>query len=205
MSIVVKNIIDTGNSGGGITLPIQISDVANLQNSLDNKLNLADFNEIRVFARRFFTNTPGTIAGNTTIRILDRLQVDSTTGYEPNLTSTYIFTTGTNAFVQEIVDNNLIKGLLFFEFRFSRATAIGNTILEVRMIRRTNNSLVNGIQVGNADSDGRILSGNFNSDYYGATDPFVTAGYYFEVKNLTGTALNYDSCAVKVAFIRERG
>lgn len=38
MSIINKKIIDTGG-GGGVSLPINISDVNNLQNSLDNKAN----------------------------------------------------------------------------------------------------------------------------------------------------------------------
>jgi len=250
MSIIQKKLINTNTGGGGgIALPIEISDVNGLQNALNSKAditllnsylkindfndvidgyatdtelttglstkadttaltsglstkaNLTDFNNLKsyvdlpkLYERTFNKTTPITttenIGGNASVRILDRVSVVA-----GKKSDDYVFTSGTNAFIKEIINSTLNYKELKVRMTFSNTASMGNTPLEVQLWRNTPTPTqvltTSGTKITNTDNDTRTETSLVFTFSKLNTDAFVVNGYYFVVKNLTPTQFNY--------------
>lgn len=161
----------------------------------------------RLFHRIWKTSTAGNIpAGTVTIhRILDRLTYDSTGANVEPIGLTFTATTGTNTIIKELNDVDFPEKSIKIYLRFARATSLGITKLAVGIYRALDNSLVVATSEGITDADERSISFHVKSLSYGALDSYVTGGYYIGVRNLTATALNYDTCQVIIEELRDIG
>ena len=150
-----------------------------------------------LYNRKFTKTTAGTIPAGQPIRLLDILTQTVATSFEPN-NLTHIFTSGTNAKIQEKIVGNNKDGWLHFEIRFSRNAAFGNTTLEFQILRASDNSIVTADMLTNSTNNSRNFKMDLASTLYDVTDPYVTNGYYLVLINRAGTDFAYDTIELKI-------
>lgn len=159
----------------------------------------------RNFNRSWTTTTAGTIAGNASVRILDRLAYNPILGIEP-LNTTFNYTSGTNSFIKELNGVDLPDKILRVILRVKNNAAMGNTQLEFSLFRQSDNTEVGGADnVVINDPDTRGISFELSSRSFGSTDSFVLTGYYVVLRNLTPTALAYNNIELLIQVSRDIG
>ena len=172
-----------------------------LTTGLSAKANLTDFNNLKsyvdlpkLYERTFNKTTPITttenIGDNASVRILDRVSVVA-----GKKSDDYIFTSGTNAFIKEIYNSTLDYKKLDVRMTFYNSGAMGNTPLEIQIWRNTPTPTqvltTSGTKITNTDNDTRVETSVTLTYSKGNTDPYFVNGYYFVVRNLSGTQFNY--------------
>jgi len=177
------------------------ADTTALTSGLNSKANLTDFNNLKsyvdlpkLYERTFNKTTPITttenIGANASVRILDRVSVVA-----GKKSDDYVFTSGANAFIKEVINSTLNYKELKVRMTFSNSGTIGNTPLEIQLWRNTPTPTqvltTSGTKIINTDNDTRVETSIALTYSKLNTDAFVVNGYYFVVKNLTTTQFNY--------------
>jgi hypothetical protein len=172
-----------------------------LTTGLNSKANVTDFNNLKTYVdlpknyeRTFIKTTASTItetiSGNASIRILDRVSV-----VLGKKNDDYVFTSGTNAFIKEVINSSLNYKKLSFRITFYNDVAMGNTPLEIQVWRNTPTPTqvltTSGTKITNTDTDTRVETSLISTYSKLSTDPYVVNGYYFIVKNLSATTFTY--------------
>lgn len=222
MSIIKSKIINTNTGGGGgITLPINISDVTGLQGALNDKVNVIDYNANNVTLNN-------AISSKTDITTFNNLEsyVNLPRNYERSFKKTsvdaiqesingnssirildrvsiipnkknddYIFTSGANAFIKEINTGVFNFKTLNIRMTFYNDVSLGATPLEIQIWRNTpipsQVLTTSGSKITNTDADTRIETSLILTYSKTDADSYVTNGYYIIVKNLSNTTFTY--------------
>lgn len=103
---------------------------------------------------------------------------------------------GTDGGIHELnITSNSIKtiwrgNIMVHHIRLTLTVATGSDQHALVTLRRTSDNSVLGIEKVNRDADTGLLTAQFMTYTYSATDPFVTDGFYFSFDNNSGVSLD---------------
>ena len=124
--------------------------------------------------------------GDSSTTILDTITITNVT---TNLNGTFIASIGDHVAIPYVGEP--YEGLrILHQFRVSFGIAVGSTQTLALSLRRWTDDSVIGSEIPilrNADEPGKQF--NFISYTAGASDPFVTGGFYFALRNDSGTSI----------------
>lgn len=179
---IIKSIIDTGNTGGGV--------------SYNDLLALHNLQSVSI--RKFTIATSGNLQGNTTYRF------NNLTGFTPSIvdTNTLTYTTGATGIFKEKFPSTSIGGTNFkntkrtltFRLTILRAGSLGaNAEIQVNIKRADNSIVPSYVRERITDTNSGGVSLSLDSFVLGDTDAFVVQGYYLEIANINNVDLAYDT------------
>lgn len=182
---------------------INIQDVIGLESALEDKLDVSEFDTYQVsndavvldhetridtletlripkFYARRLTGGTFTLAGNSTVDIITNLTIDPANNEK--------ITKSGNALIEGVLDAGYNKGDIVIRLGFSSAAALGNTTLDIQVLRAVDLSATKGSgSISVSDADQRVE--NFVCETYikTNTDPYILNGYIIRIRNTTNT------------------